>query len=207
DVWDALAAPEETSMPPTALLEKLQAIGRKVKVYGVALGAGRVVAIAVGLLVAAVFLDWVVHGIGIAPGGLPGPARLLVELAALGVFVSFLIRWVARPALARHSPGDIAGWIEERYPQFGDTLRSTVNFISSDVPGSQAMKERVVLQAAEQVSQADLTKVINPRPLWNASAGAIASIGGLILLTILVGPSFRHVAFSRLFHPLSGQPL
>src|SRR5579885_1592083 len=147
-------------MPPTALLEKLQAIGRKVKVYGVALGAGRVVAVAVGLLVAAIFLDWAVHAVSIAPGGMPGPARLVVELAALGVFAWFLTRWVARPALARYSPGDIAGWIEERFPQFGDTLRSTVNFISSDVPGSKAMKERVVTQAAEQVSQADLSKVI-----------------------------------------------
>ena len=31
-------------MPPTALLETLQAIGRKVRLYGVALGAGRVIA-------------------------------------------------------------------------------------------------------------------------------------------------------------------
>ena len=193
-------------MPPTALLETLGAIGRKVKVYGIALGAGRVVAIAVALLVAAVFVDWSAHALSITPGGLPGPARLVVVLAALICLGWFLFRWVARPAIARYSAGDIAGWIEERFPQFGDTLRSTVNFLSADVPGSRAMKERVVTQAAEQVSQADLSKVIDPRPLWNTSAGALASIAGLAVLSVIVGPGFRHVAASRLFHPLGGQP-
>src|SRR5690348_9136758 len=117
-------------MPPTVLLETLQAIGRKVRMYALALGAGRVIAAAVGLLVAAVFIDCAVHATTIAPGGLPGPARLAMLLAILAGIIVLIIRWLAQPALRTYAPGDVAGWIEERYPEFGDSLRSTVNFIS-----------------------------------------------------------------------------
>ena len=191
-------------MPPTALLERLQAIGRRVRVYALALGVSRVLAAAVGVLVAVVFIDWAVHATTISPGGLPGPARLALLLTAFGAVAYCLIRWVAEPALKRYAPGDVAGWIEERYPQFGDGLRSTVNFLVTDVPGSAAMKQRVVSQAAEKIEQTDLSTVINPRPVWFASAGAMASVVALIALTVAVGPVFRHVVGSWLMHPLSG---
>ena len=190
-------------MPPTALMESLQAIGRRVKLYGVALGAGRVIATGVGLLLAAVFIDWAVHATTLSPGGLPGPARLAVVLASLAGLVYCAIRWIARPALARYGAGDVAGWVEERYPQFGDSLRSTVNFLSSDIPGSQVMKERVVSQAAEKISHTDLATVIDPRPVWYSSAGAVGSLGILLALAVAL-PGVRHVATSWLFNPLHG---
>jgi len=192
-------------MPPTALLDRLNAIGRKLKLYGVALGAGRSITAAVGLLIAAVFVDWAAHITSLAPGGLPGPARMLVLLAALAALVLCLVRWIARPAFARHAATDVAGWIEERIPQFGDTLRSTVNFLSTEVPGSRAMKERVVAQAAEQLGRSDIASVINPKPVWHSAAGAVASLAILVGLAIAVGPAFRQVAASWLLHPLSGQ--
>src|SRR5579871_1435579 len=131
-------------MPPTALLESLKAIGRKVKLYGVALGAWRILAAAVGLLVGIVLIDYLAHETGAAPGGLPGAMRLVIEVAALVTLAFWAFRWIVRPAVKKHSVGDVAGWVEERYPQFGDTLRSTVNFLSGEIPGSTAMKDRVV---------------------------------------------------------------
>jgi hypothetical protein len=193
-------------MPPSALMEALQAIGRKVRLYAVALGAGRIVALAVGLLLAVVFVDWAAHATTIAPGGLPGPARLALVLAALAALAYCLIRWIAQPALREYAAGDVAGWLEERLPQFGDTLRSTVNFLNADVPGSRAMKDRVVSQAAEKMNGLDLASVINPKPVWYSSAGAVASVIVLIVLAIAVGPAFRSIAGSRLFSPLGGQP-
>lgn len=193
-------------MPPSALMETLQAIGRKVRLYAVALGTGRIVALAVGLLVAVVFVDWAAHATTIAPGGLPGPARLALVLAALAALAYCLIRWIALPAMREYAAGDVAGWIEERIPQFGDTLRSTVNFLNADVPGSRAMKERVVSQAAEKMSGLDVSSVLDPKPVWYSSAGAVASVVVLILLAIAVGPGFRSIASSRLFSPLGGQP-
>jgi hypothetical protein len=187
-------------------METLQAIGRKVRLYAVALGAGRIVALAVGLLLAVVFVDWAAHATTIAPAGLPGPARLALVLAALAALAYCLFRWIARPAMREYQPGDVAGWIEERLPQFGDTLRSTVNFLNADVPGSRAMKERVVSQAAEKMTGLDLANVIDPKPVWYSSAGAVAAVLVLIILAIAVGPGFRSIASSRLFSPLGGQP-
>jgi hypothetical protein len=192
-------------MPPSALLETLQAIGRKVRLYAIALGTGRIVALAVGLLVVMVFVDWAAHATTLAPGGLPGPARVALLLTAFGLLVFCLVRWIAQPALRKYSPGDVAGWVEERIPQFGDTLRSTVNFLSSDVPGSRVMKERVVSQASQRMSEADLTAVIDPRPVWYSSAGAVGAILTLVVVAIAVGPAFRSIAGSRLFSPLGGQ--
>ena len=194
-------------MPPSALMEALRAIGRKVRLYGVALGAGRVVAMTVGLLLGIVFVDWAAHATTLAPGGLPGPARLALILAALGMLVYGLIRWIAQPALKEYAAGDVAGWIEERIPQFGDSLRSTVNFINNvDVPGSRAMKQRVVSQAGEQMQGMDLSTVLDPRPVWYSSARAVGAVVALIVLAIVVGPGFRSIARSRLFSPLGGEP-
>jgi hypothetical protein len=196
---------KEFDMPPTALLESLRTIGQKVRLYAVAIGTGRIVTAVVGLLVAIVFIDWAAHFTGATPGGLPGLARLTLELAALVTLALWLVRWVVRPAFRKHTEHDIAGWVEERYPQFGDTLSSTVNFLSTDVPGSKVMKDRVVGQATEQLKDADLTAVIDPRPLWHAGAIALGSIVAFAILTVLVGPVFRHVAVSWLLHPLNGQ--
>ena len=46
-------------MPPTVLLNSLQTVRRKVKTLSVAFGVGIVVACAVGVILATVFLDWV----------------------------------------------------------------------------------------------------------------------------------------------------
>lgn len=194
-------------MPPSALMEALRAIGQKVKLYAVALGAGRIVALAVGLLLGVVFVDWAAHATALAPEGLPGPARLAVMLAALATLAYGLIRWIVRPATKEYAASDVAGWIEERVPQFGDTLRSTVNFINNvDVPGSRAMKDRVVSQASEKMQGMDLSAVLDPRPVWYSSARAVGAIAGLVVLAMLVGPGFRSIARSRLFSPLGGQP-
>ena len=45
-------------MPPTILLNSLQSVRRRVKILSVAFGAGIVVACAVGVVIATVFLDW-----------------------------------------------------------------------------------------------------------------------------------------------------
>ena len=192
-------------MPPTALLESLRTIGRKVRLYAVAVGAERFAAAMVGVLAAVVFIDWAAHMTGLAPGGLPGPARLILELAALIVLVFWLFYWIILPALRRHSVANVAGWVEERYPDFGDTLSSTVNFLGSEVPGSQVMKEQVVAQATQRLREADLSDVINPRPLWRNGAMTVGSVVAFFVLALLVGPGFRQVAGSWLLHPLNGE--
>src|SRR5436853_270428 len=103
-------------MPPTALLESLHALRRKVKVFAVAFGAGVAAASAVGLLLATLLLD---YEFGLDP--LP---RAVLILAALAAFAYALWHWVIRPASAEVTLGHIAGSIEHAFPQFDDRLRS-----------------------------------------------------------------------------------
>jgi hypothetical protein len=186
-------------------METLQVIGHKVKVYAIALGLGRIVLLAVGLLVGIVFVDWAGHATTLTPGGLPGPARLTMLIVAGVLLLVCLIAWIIRPALRSYAAGDVAGWIEERLPQFGDSLRSTVNFLTGTVPGSKFMQDRVVQQASQKMKEADLTTVLNPRPVWYSSAWASAAVVCLVGLAIVVGPEFRAVASSRLLSPMGGK--
>ena len=109
-------------MPPTNLIDSLQDLRRRMKVFGVMYGAGIVVACAVALLLAVVLLDWALApadplaaggerrrtgGAGLCPVPLGGAARRLKKLPLT----------------------DLAGRLEHRYPQFEDTLRSTIDFV------------------------------------------------------------------------------
>ena len=78
-------------MPPTLLIDSLQTLRRKMKVFAVVYGTGIVIASAVALLLAVVLLDWVL--------ALPAPLRVAVNLAALGTLGYALYHWIGREAV------------------------------------------------------------------------------------------------------------
>ncbi|HWP41399.1 MAG TPA: hypothetical protein VNL70_10775, partial [Tepidisphaeraceae bacterium] len=123
-------------MPPTMLIHSLQTVRRRVKALGIVYGLGIVVAAAIGMLLAIALLDYVLN--------LPPTPRLVVILLAVGAIVYALWRWIARPLAARLPLGEVAGRLEQAFPQFDDRLRSTVDFLGGGVPGSELMKQRVV---------------------------------------------------------------
>src|SRR5687767_597545 len=126
-----------------SLIEALQEIRRKVKLFSVAYGSGIAVAAAAGLLVGVILLDWLLN--------LPTPLRVVLVLGALAEFAYVLWACVLRPLYARLTIGDVAGRLEHAFPQFDDRLRSTVDFVRDGgayVPGSDPMKQKVVDEAA-----------------------------------------------------------
>src|SRR3954464_7260796 len=152
-----------------SLIERLQDIRRRVKLFSVAYGAGVAVAAAAGLLLATVLADWLLN--------LPTPLRVIIVLAALGEFSYVLWTAVLRPLWARLTIGDVAGRLEHAFPQFDDRLRSTVDFVDERIPGSEAMKQRVVEEATNLAQQVDLRSAIATRPvLGAASMGALAIV-------------------------------
>jgi hypothetical protein len=50
-------------------------------------------------------------------------------LLALGAFAVAAARWVVRPLTSKLSLSDVAGRLENAFPQFDDRLRRTVNFL------------------------------------------------------------------------------
>lgn len=184
-------------MPPTvpidqvhnALLEALGGIRRKAKALSVLFGVGLVLAATVGLLLAVVLLDYLLN--------LPAWPRLLFVVLAAGGIVYVVWTYVARPLLTKLTLGDVAGRLEHVFPQFDDRLRSTVDFVRSEVPGSVVMKERVIAEAHRLASSVNLDSALVTKPVLYAMAAGV----GAVLLAVLLAMGNRDlakIALSRL---------
>ncbi|HMB94717.1 MAG TPA: hypothetical protein VKK61_01625, partial [Tepidisphaeraceae bacterium] len=157
-------------------------------------GIGIVLAAAVGLLLATVLIDYICN--------LPATPRLIIIFSSLAVLVYALIRWIIKPISARLSLSDVAGRVEQAFPQFNDRLRSTVDFVQSDVPGSEAMKRRVVGEATDLASRLNLRRAVIARPAINSIAAGLGAILLACGLAILI-PNYATIALSRLFTPFT----
>src|SRR5687767_3819635 len=100
------------AMQPNQLIDKLSAIRSRVKMLAVAMGGGFVVTTVMACLVTVVLLDYLLN--------LPGAARVVLLLAAVASIVYVAVRYMARPAVAKVTVGDIAGRVETAFPQFDD---------------------------------------------------------------------------------------
>jgi hypothetical protein len=193
-------------MPPTMLINSLEAVRRRAKRLTLAYGLGIVVAAALGLLLATVLLDYLFN--------LRALPRLVVMAAAMGTLIYAAVRWIAQPALARISLSDIAGRLERAFPQFDDRLRSTLDFLRSSSPqpgglsdgGSEVMKERVVEQATALAASIDLSSAVVAKPAWYSLGGAAASLLLFTLLAGLAGGQIRSIALKHLLMPFADRP-
>ncbi len=159
-------------MPTNPLLDSLQAVRRKVKTLSVLFGVGVAVATAVGLLLGVLLVDYLF--------GLDKGPRLLLILGALVLLVYIVYQRIIVPARSKLKVGDLAGRIEHTFPQFDDRLRSTVDFTQQDIPGSVAMKERVVREAGELAQSVRFERVIIRKPVY-------LSLGGALLALVILG--------------------
>jgi hypothetical protein len=166
-------------MSAHALIDSLHGLRRRVKAFAVAYGVALVVALGVGILLAILLID---YELSLDPTG-----RLMLILVGLGSWGYAAWHSVVRPSMAKVTISHIAGSLEHAYPQFDDRLRSTVDFVGHDVPGSATMKDRVVDQATELARGVDLQQVIVGRPVYLSVAGAVASLLLLIVLTAVAG--------------------
>ena len=186
-------------MPPTMLISSLEHIRRKVRVLSVLYGVGVVLASLVGVLVALLLLDYLLN--------LKAWPRVVMMIGGAALLGYVAWRWVIRPMLARMTINDIAGRVETAFPQFDDRLRSTVDFLGAkDIPGSDAMKDRVVSETATLAGNLDLNRAIVTRPAYLSMAGGVGAILFAIVLGMLVSQSYLSIAMSRLLTPFDGKP-
>src|SRR4051812_31991886 len=164
-------------MPPTMLIQSLESIRKRVRWMSVAFGVGLIAACAVGLLLAVVLLDWALN--------LPPAPRVLMIALSLAALGYALYRWIIAPLLAKLSVKDVASRLEAAFPQFDDRLRSTVDFIRGEVPGSEMMKLRVVDETTRLASTLDLNQAVVTKPVWYSLSAGVASILLLAMLSIL----------------------
>jgi hypothetical protein len=185
-------------MPPTALISTLESLRRRVRLLSVIYGIGILLAVGAGLLLGTVLLDYLLN--------LPAIPRIIVMAGALACLAHFLARWVVRPAMRNPRLSDVAGRLEHAFPDFKDRLRSSVDFLTKGTPGSQAMKNRVVAEAAELAGRFDLSGAIQTKPVWESFAAGGGAILVLVLLASLVGSDYLSPAMSRLLNPFADHP-
>lgn len=170
-----MSAIDTSNVPQPALMEALAGVRRKARTLSVLFGVGVVVAATVIAMVLLVFMDWLFD----LPR-VPRMAFLVIALAGIG---HALWKWVARPMMARFTLGDVAGHVETVFPQFEDRLRSTVDFVGHDSPGSEVMKRRVVSEADRAAAAVDLNQALVFRPV----ALSLAAGAGALLLALILG--------------------
>ena len=95
-------------MAQTILLESLEMVRRRVRWLAVLFGVGLVLTAAVGLLLATVSLDYLLN--------LQALPRLVLVVAAVGGIGYALWRWVIKSILARLTLNDVAGHVEQTFP-------------------------------------------------------------------------------------------
>src|SRR4051812_18050995 len=165
-------------MPPTLLINSLETIRRRAKTLSILFGVGLLLAAAIGILLAAVLIDYALK--------LPVPPRLLVLLAAVAAVAFLAWRWIVRPVPSRLSLSEVAGHVESVFPEFDDRLRSTVDFVQQPdaIPGSAVMKDRVVSEATTLAQTVDLRRALVTKPVWYSVGGGVAALAALLILSL-----------------------
>lgn len=129
------------------------------------------------------------------------PARIVLLLMAALIIGYVLYRLVFRRVFVSMKDRSMAMLIERRYPQFNDSLLTTVNRATtkvSDVPVDESMLERTRVDAESLVGEVKLETVASAKPLNRSLV-----VAGLCLLSVvgfaLVQPGAMKLACQRLY--------
>ncbi len=185
-------------MPPTILIQSLESVRRRVRWLSVLFGVGVALAAACAFLFCIVTLDYLLN--------LPAGPRVVLLLAALCGLGYVLARWIVQPLMAKLSLGDVAGRVEQAFPQLQDRLRSTVDILGGKVPGSEMMKQRIVSETTSLAGSVDLNRAVLSRPVWYSTAAGAGSIALAAVLMLMIGSQYTQIALSRLFLPFGSHP-
>lgn len=195
----ALEAPEQV------VERRLAGLRRRLRWIGLGSGLGRTWLAAVGALLGVVALDYVLN--------LPAWPRVVLTLAAVAGVLWLCWRWMGQGLLHRLSLSDVAGRVEETFPELEDRLRSAVEFARMDAARpvapawegeSETLRQRVRAEAAERVAALDLRRAADATPAqrWLLRGGACAAV--VALLAAAMPGDYRAAAWQRLTDPFAG---
>lgn len=152
-------------------------------------------------VLAAGSLDWFWH---LDDSGL----RFVLTSTILGCSGFVAWRYLWRPLSLSLSDVDLAARIEQRHPEFEDSLSSTVQFLRAaqdDRIGSPELQREVIRQALLKLDRVRVERVIETLPVQRIASGALLTC---LLVGLIV--SFNRVeaatAINRLAFPFSDVP-
>jgi len=184
------------SRPIARLLSRLR---RRIRFFVLLEGIAIAVIWAVLTFWIALAIDYLPVTIGLAE--LPRPARIVILVLSSLAVAFVLYRLVWRRVFVRMHNQSMAMLIERRYPQFDDSLLTTVSRTSENSSGvwiDESMLDRTRINAEAIVPDVDLAKVVNSKPMLRSFA-----IAGLLLLTVagfaVANPGAIKLAAQRLY--------
>lgn len=122
-----------------------------------------------------------------------GARAVLLAVAALGT-VYVLFKWIIRRLWVSLPYGSLALLVERRFPQFGESLITTVEAASSPVPPDrweQELLDNTRQDALTKLPKANLSELFDPTPLWRKGAGAMLVVVSIGLFAFLAFPAFE----------------
>lgn len=171
-------------------LDQLRAtVRRRLVAYGccAVLGGGMLAFLTV------IALDWML--------GLPPALRLLGLILFISGFILSSWHWVLSPLRAPVSRDDVAGQLEQRFPQLREQLRSSVNFLEQSHGGSEPMARRVIEQTERLVDTLQFGQALAIRPLAVRAGWLLLGISAFALLVAAV-PDWVSIGLKRYLQPL-----
>ena len=183
-------------MSPSQLIASLEGLRKRAKWLSVLYGLALLILGATGLIVMGALTDYLLR--------LPGVPRLIGLVLATAVAVYVFWRFVWRPASSRLTLQDVAGRVEETFPQFNDRLRSSVQFLGErEAMAADPLRRRTVEQAGDIARAVDFDDVLITRPAYLTVSAAMAAVLALAAIAMLLGPLTQTI-IGRLFDPLDG---
>ncbi|MBD3674651.1 MAG: hypothetical protein HUJ26_14100 [Planctomycetaceae bacterium] len=181
---------------PEELRLKLNAVRRRLRS---SLWQGGVCALLTGILFALLLsgtLDWLVVGNSLS-------GRLFLSLSTLGIILWVIVRELWKPLAHPLSDDWLAQRLEEKIPELGGQLASTVEFSShayDERYGSRKLQQKTVDRSIRKLLTLDLIKVIDPRPV-RIRARLAMMFGILATMLLLLFPAHAWTAMQRLALP------
>ena len=190
-----------TRIDPIVITEELARVRSSVRLMIWTGGLARVVAVLLGSLCAAGFVDWLIH---VDDPGL----RLLTAISIAVACGTILWRFLIVPLWEPLSGPLLAAQIERGYPELRGRLVSAVEFLDGQYPraaGSPALQDAVVQDALRRLPEVDVFRILETRDL-RRMAVISAAVGLTTLSAVILQPQAAATAMTRLLFPLADHP-
>lgn len=168
-------------------------VRRMLLLYGVSCVLAIVLAAAIGLALVDYLFKFQDHGV-----------RLIFSMTVAGVLVWAGYQFLWRNLRRRLSDVAIAQRVERRFPELGDRLSTSIEFLTQDeadvLAGSAALRRAVVTTTTADIEPLDFSTAIEPRPTRKALRIA-AMVALCALLLAASNLAATRVALVRLVNP------
>ncbi len=184
---------------PHPLQEQIASVRRRARMLLLGHGIARVVSALVGVVLLAGVVDYALH---LSDRGL----RIMLTMGVVGMAGWATWRFLVQAMTARFSDTNIAFRVQRRFPQLGDRLASSLEFLeqSSDDThaGSAELRRAVIAETTASIEELDLHSTLQPRAVWRSAMGALA-ICLVAAIFVVLDPGSTRLALARLVQPWS----